>query len=111
MSKAANQGTLIKCAECIHCKMVKEVAPSSGRYVIKAKCARGHWLRGRQESTCDIHRVLARRTRKCQDYSSTSDDQADRDQYLRDLSSELPNERYIYEADGSYADLTEVRTW
>ena len=98
------------CAECLHCKTFREVA-KSGRYILKARCAKGHWRKGSKEDTCDLHRVSARSRVSCRDYESSSDDAATRREYLDDLEDLLPLERHIHEPDGSFVDKTETMTW
>lgn len=101
---------LIVCAECAQCKQFRETA-RSGRYILKARCAKGHWRRGAEEETCELHRVTERGRRDCPDYESTSDDEISRQAYLENLEEMLPDERHIREADGSYVDKTETMKW
>ena len=111
MSKTDATAPLIKCADCLHCKQFREFNPATGRYVLKVKCVKGHWKRGRKHGACDLHRVMARRTRKCNDYDLMSENDEDRRQFLRDLSATLPLEQIVYEPDGEAVDITEVRSW
>ena len=101
---------LIVCAECLHCTQFRETA-RSGRYILKARCAKGHWRKGTREETCELHRVTERCRRDCPDYESTSDDEASRKAYLANLEYLLPDERHIHEADGSFVDKTETMRW
>ncbi len=98
------------CAECLHCKTFREVA-KSGRYILKARCAKGHWRKGSKEDTCDLHRVSARNRVSCCDYESSSDDANTRREYLDDLEDLLPLEQHIHEPDGSFVDKTETMKW
>jgi len=100
----------IVCAECQHCKQFREVA-KSGRYILKARCAKGHWRKGSKEETCDLHRVTARSRKDCPDYDSSSDDCRSRKKFVDQLEDLLPDERHIHEADGSFVDKTETMTW
>ncbi len=100
----------VVCAECAHCKQFRETA-RSGRYILKARCAKGHWRRGSKEETCDLHRVTGRSRKDCPDYESTSDDARSRKAYLKQLPDLLPDERHIREADGSFVDKTETMQW
>lgn len=99
---------LIRCADCAHCKQYREVNQATGRYVLKVKCARGYWQRGRKHGAVDLYRVLTRRMQKCREYDSMSDNEQDRTRYLRDLAASLPLERIVYEADGEPADIFDV---
>ena len=108
MSKTDNAAPLIKCATCLHAKQYREVNLATGRYVLKVTCAKGHWKRGRSQGTCDLHRVLARRTRKCTDYVSMLESDEDRRQFLRDLSATLPLEQIVYEPNGEPVDIFEA---
>lgn len=100
----------VHCAECENCKLVRE-QNSGGRYVLKARCSKNHWLRGRKETFVEYHNV-GRRTRKaCPDYISTSDDDDARREYLDGLEDLLPIERHIFESDGSFVDKTETMEW
>lgn len=101
---------VIKCAECQHCKMFKE-ANRNGRYILKARCAKGHWFKGKTEVTCELHKVSARRRDACPDYRSTSDNEEDRKAFIRGLDDFLPIERHIFNPDGSYMDKTETMKW
>lgn len=101
---------LIVCAECLHCTQFRETA-RSGRYIMKARCTKGHWRKGTREETCELHRVTERGRRDCPDYESTSDDEASRQTYLANLEELLPEERHIHEADGSFVDKTETMRW
>jgi hypothetical protein len=102
---------LVKCADCLHCKQYREVAPGSGRYVLKVKCATGYWKQGRKRGATDLHRVLAKRRHGCDDYRTMSDSEEDRQRHLKHLADDLPLERITYEADGEPMDITEVEAW
>jgi len=101
---------LIVCAECLHCTQFRETA-KSGRYILKARCAKGHWRKGKWEETCELHRVAERGRRDCPDYESTSDDEASCQAYLANLEELLPDERHIHEPDGSFVNKTETMRW
>ena len=103
--------TLIKCADCLHCKLYREVAPGSGWYVLKVKCSKGHWKEGRKQGATDLHRVMAKRRHVCEDYRTMSDNEEDRLRYLKDLAADLPLERIVYLLNGQPADITEVEAW
>ena len=100
--------TLIKCADCLHCKQYREVQPGGlGRYFLKATCAAGHWTRGKQDISVHIHRLMGRSRHKCIDYVSTSDSPGERLAFLRALKESLPLEAHLYEPDGSFVDKIE----
>ncbi len=102
-------GGIQKCADCKNAKVFREVSGNSGRYLLKVKCAAGHWRRGRKQGdSVDIHRILSRRRHKCPDYESMSDNEEDRKQYLADLATDLPDERILYEPNGEAVDILEV---
>ena len=92
----------------MHAKQFREVNLATGRYVLKVTCTKGHWKRGRSHGTCDLHRVLARRTRKCTDYVSMLESDEDRRQFLQELSATLPLEQIIYEPNGDPVDIFEA---
>ncbi len=103
----------IRCADCLFCRQFKEFA-RSGRYILKVRCAKGNWHRGkdsRAAATYDLHTLPARRVKKCPEYESLSENDADRDRYLAELRDSLPLERHIYNADGSFVDKAEVTQW
>lgn len=102
------QETTMRCADCRHCRQFREVNEATERYVLKVKCGKGYWGRGRKHGAVDLHRVLSRRMQKCRDYDSMSENEQDRARYLRDLAANLPLERIVYEADGEPADIFEV---
>jgi len=106
-----DENTMIKCADCLHCKMYREVDPTTGRYILKARCSKGCWLRAGRPATCDLHRVVSRRRAKCPDYVSTSKNEEDRRNFLRDLANSLPVERIIYDKFGEPVDLNEEPPW
>ena len=100
----------IPCADCLHCKVFKQTDPSSGRYILRVRCDRKHWVRGRRdrvEATYHLHTLLARRVPSCPDYESLSEDDDERQAYLNQLAEDLPCERYQYEPDGSFVGLDE----
>jgi len=110
LEQALRARPLIVCAECRHCTQFRETA-RSGRYILKARCAKGNWRKGTREETCELHRVTERGRRECPDYETTSDDDASRHEYLANLEELLPDELHIREADGSFVDKTETMTW
>lgn len=112
MADSPNEGKgVIKCADCLHCKQFREVNEATGQYLLKVKCARGHWQVGRKHGHCDLHRIMAKRKHKCPDYSSMSGSDNDRREYLKGLSATLPLERVIYEPNGEPADILEALQW
>lgn len=108
MSNSTTTNPLIKCVECLHAKQYREVQAKTGRFALKVRCAKGHWQHGRNDGSCDLHRVMARRTRQCSDYVSTSEDESDRTQFLADFGQSLPLERVVYEPSGQAVDITEA---
>lgn len=103
-------GAEIPCADCLHCKVFKEFE-RTGRYILKVRCAKAHWRRGKSNrlaATFDLHTLLNRHVEVCDDYDSISEDAEDRRQYLESLAEDLPVERHIYEPDGSFVDLEEL---
>ena len=104
------RGKRYVCAECMHCKVFREVN-RIGRYILKCRCAKGHWWRGKIEITCDLHLVGERYRRFCPDYESTSEDEQERIGYIEDLEEFLPLERHIHEPDGAFVSKLETMTW
>ena len=104
------KGKRFVCAECLHCKLFKQTN-RLGRYVLKVRCARKHWFRGKSEITLDLHTAGLRYRNTCPDYASTSDDEADRLQYIAGLDEFLPIERHIYNPDGGCLDKTVAIKW
>ena len=103
----ARTDSMIRCADCLHCQQFKEVG-ANGRYVLKVRCAMGHWRRNktnRLEATYDLCHLLAREVRKCPEYASLSDDAEDHAAFLASLRQSLPLEPYVYEPDGTVAEL------
>ena len=100
----------IRCADCMQCRQVKEQR-SSGRYILLARCAAGHWVKAGKHYTVDIHRIHTKWVKGCPDYLSSSDDDDDREGFLASLPESLPPERIVYEPDGAVADFTEVDQW
>lgn len=100
----------VPCADCQHCHRFPEY-DSVGRYILKVRCAKGNWRRGKRERTCEFHTVLRRIRVSCIDYESTSESNEDRKEYLRMLRDTLPLERHIYHPDGSFVDKTEMMLW
>ena len=100
----------IYCAECMHCRQFRQIA-RSGRYILKARCAKGRWRYGSKEETCELHDLPERSRKDCSKYKSSSDDENSRMQYLANLEDLLPDERHIHEPDGSFVDKTETMKW
>ena len=99
----------IRCANCLHCKCFKDFS-RSGRYILKVRCARSLWRRGKDQRlvvSYDLHTLMNRQVPVCPEYESVSEDEHDRERYLCDLEEDLPLERYVYESDGSFAELGE----
>jgi hypothetical protein len=102
---------VIHCADCEHCKVVREYAPS-GRYILRVRCAQGHWRRGKDgttEATYYLHTVLRRKVPACTDYTSLSEDDDDRRKYVEDLECNLPVGRVVFNPDGSVVESLEMR--
>jgi len=104
------QGKRIVCAECANCKMFKETN-RQGCYILKVRCAKKHWYRGKVEVTLDLHLASLRHRDACPDYASTSDDEADRLRYIAELDDFLPIERHIYTPGGGFLDKTLTMKW
>jgi hypothetical protein len=111
MSDSPQDKQLIKCADCLHAKQFREVNEATGYYVLKVRCSKGHWRKGRKHGDCDLFRILARRSHKCQDYVSMSETEEERKEFLRALAATLPLEQIVYRPDGEPADIDEVREW
>ena len=105
---SSTENAMIRCPDCFFCRQFREVNPATGRYVLKVRCVKGYWRRGRKHGAVDLYRVLSRRVQKCPDYDSMSDNEQDRARYLRDLAASLPLERIVFEADGEPADIFDV---
>ena len=92
----------IVCADCAHCKVFKDTS-TSGRYVLRVRCVRERWRKGKDGNviaTYHFHTVLRRRVADCPDYMTLSDGPDDRADYLDQLADELPVERIVYGQDG-----------
>ena len=111
MKDTADSKNPIKCADCAHARQYREINQATGRYVLKVRCAKGHWARGRSPGACDLFRVLARRSSKCQDYLSMSETEEERKEFLQTLAQTLPLERIVFEPDGEPADIEEAQGW
>ena len=107
--KTSKLAPIQKCADCLNAKVFREVSSTTGRYLLKVRCAAGHWRVGRKnKGMVDIHRILSRRRHTCPDYVSMSENEEDRKQYLADLAMDLLDERILYEPNGEPVDITEV---
>ena len=104
------QGKRIVFAECAECKMFRETN-RQGCYILKVRCAKKHWFRGKTEVTLDLHLASLRHRDACPDYASTSDDEADRLRYIAELDDFLPIERHIHTPDGGFLDKTLTMKW
>ena len=100
----------IWCADCKHCMQYREVQEATGRYLLKVKCSKGHWRRGKTGGACDLYRILNQRKQKCRDYVSVSENEQDRRLYLRDLARALPVERVYYDRSGKAINVRERDT-
>ena len=101
------KGKRIVCAEC---KMFRETN-RQGCYILKVRCAKKHWFRGKTEVTLDLHLASLRHRDACPDYASTSDDEADRLRYIAELDDFLPSERHIHTPDGGFLDKAVAMKW
>lgn len=106
--KGEKPNAAMKCADCLHAKQFREINRATGRYVLKVRCDKGHWQRGKKAGDCDLYRVLARCSHKCRDYESMSESEEERQSALRNLSMTLPLERIVYGPDGEALDMDEV---
>jgi hypothetical protein len=100
----------VACADCVHCKVFKETSPS-GSYVLRVRCAKDRWRKGKEQTvaTYHFHTVLRRRVPGCPDYGSLSDGRSDHADYLAQLADELPVEVIVYAPDGEPVAPREVR--
>ncbi len=92
---------LIYCAECMNCRIFREIS-TNGRYIIKARCAKGRWIRNKKETTSEFHLITTRTRKRCRGYESTSETKKEKLAFVAALKKTLPIERHVYEADGSY---------
>ena len=111
MKEANDSKSPIKCADCAFARQYREINRATGRYVLKVRCAKGHWARSRSQGNCDLYRIMARRSSKCQDYLSMSESEEERKAFLQTLAQTLPLERIVFDPDGEPADIEEVQGW
>ncbi len=104
------RGKRYVCSECRHCVVFRDQS-RTGRYILKCRCKKKHWWRGRKELFCELHEVGERFRRRCPDYESTSEDEEERLAYIEDLEDSLPLERHIFESDGSFVSKLESMAW
>ena len=104
------RGKRYVCAECRHCVVFREIN-RSGRYILKCRCKKKRWWRGKIEVTCELHRVGERFRRYCPDYESTCESEEERLAYIETLEEFLPIERHIHESDGAFVNKLETMIW
>jgi hypothetical protein len=89
--KAATSGK-IYCANCVHCKLVRE--PLGGvRYSLRVRCDAGKWRKKLGEEKIYKYFTVARRSL---DYCDAYEPMGDPKEFIKDLKKNLPIKDEIY---------------
>jgi hypothetical protein len=85
--KKQTAGEKIYCANCIHCKLVRDSAAGSNRYYLRVRCEAGKWRKKLGEEKIYKYFTVARRSpERCDAYEPMGDPR----EYIKDLKRNLP---------------------
>ncbi len=83
----------IYCANCMHCKLVRDAAGSGGQYQLRVRCDAGKWRKKLGEEKIYKYFTVARRSISgCSAYEPMGDPR----EYIRDLKKSLPIKDEVY---------------
>jgi len=77
----------IYCANCIHCKLVRDPAGSIGQYYLRVRCEAGKWRKKLGEEKVYKYFTVARRSTECCD---AYEPMGDPKEFMKELKKTLP---------------------
>jgi hypothetical protein len=81
------------CANCVHCKLIKQPLGSASQYQLRVRCDAGKWRKKLGDEKIYKYFTLLRRTvDECADYEPMGDEES----FLKELRKELPIRDEIY---------------
>lgn len=86
----------IYCANCIHCKLVRQAAGNGSQYYLRVRCDAGKWKKKLgEEKIYKFFTVSRRRVDECDSYEPMGEPS----DFMQDLKKTLPikDEAYSYE--------------
>ena len=83
----------IYCANCIHCKLVRDQYGSGEQYYLRVRCDAGKWRKKLGEEKIYKYFTVARRSL---DYCETYEPMGDPKEFIRELKKTLPIKDEVY---------------
>ncbi len=83
----------IFCANCIHCKLVRDQRGSADQYYLRVRCAAGKWRKKLGEEKIYKYFTVARRSL---DFCDTYEPMGDAKDFIRELKKTLPIKDEVY---------------
>ena len=83
----------IYCANCSHCKLVRNSSGSDGQYYLRVRCDAGKWRKKLGEEKIYKYFTVARRSL---DSCDTYEPMGDPREFIRDLKKNLPIKDELY---------------
>jgi len=83
----------IFCANCIHCKLVRDQRGSADQYYLRVRCAAGKWRKKLGEEKIYKYFTVARRSL---DYCENYEPMGDAKDFIRELKKTLPIKDEVY---------------
>ena len=92
----------IHCANCVHCKLIRDPLGNGLHYRLRVRCEAGHWLTKRGDEKLQKYFTIGRRTvGSCDAYSPMGDED-----YLSQMRASLPKQDEIFSYQSSPAYST-----
>lgn len=84
----------IYCANCIHCKLVRDAAGSANQFYLRVRCEAGKWRKKLGEEKIYKYFTVARRS---PDYCEAYEPMGDPKEFIKELKKTLPikDEAYL----------------
>lgn len=83
----------IFCANCIHCKLVRDQRGVGEQYYLRVRCAAGKWRKKLGEEKIYKYFTVARRSL---DYCDSYEPMGDPKEFIRELKKTLPIKDEVY---------------
>jgi len=88
-----HDGTKVYCANCEHCKLVRNSSGNEGQYYLRVRCDAGKWRKKLGEEKIYKYFTVARRSLdSCDAYAPMGDPK----EYIRELKKSLPIKDELY---------------
>ena len=83
----------VYCANCQHCKLVRNSSGNEGQYYLRVRCDAGKWRKKLGEEKIYKYFTVARRSL---DYCDAYEPMGDPKEYIRELKKSLPIKDELY---------------